>query len=76
MDKSAIKEALSKDNVIKQIAEYPNGKKQDGLTRFNRNHIDQGEFSEEETIQIKDLLREKLAVYEDELKEYGYDLVP
>jgi hypothetical protein len=75
-DKCFLKEALSRENVNKNIAKFDSFAQHDEYSLFRGKHIDQGEFSKELKERIQVEIKNRLSKYSDLFRTWGYDPLP
>jgi hypothetical protein len=71
-DKSLIKEAMSKKNVMENIRELADSSVYFLESYFHGHHIDQGEFSKEDQVMIKKEIVADLKEYQLIFEKFGY----
>ncbi len=71
-DKNLIAHALSKENVLANIQQYPSFNEYHPATHLHGEHIDLKVTPQKAQDRIKARIREKLKPYEEVLKKWGY----
>ncbi len=73
-DKALLRNALSKENVLKNIAQFNDFKQLDKKHHFHGNHIDQGEIDEETRLRLKKEIAQQLIPYKSKIEKWGYKI--
>jgi hypothetical protein len=73
-DRALLKKALSKENVNRNIAHMSSFSEYDQYSSFHGAHIDKGEISELDLIQIKRAILVRLCRNADLFKKWGYPI--